>query len=127
MVGNDVASLCDALLALSDELGTPYLRLWAANTNLLVCVLKPDPAVLDDIRTAVGAVRKARAGVASTPDVSEGPALAFWIAAQSLARAGASDDARAFAEAALGEVGTRWWAHRAEAEHWLAGECLSVP
>ncbi len=126
VVANDVASLCDALLALSDELGTPHLRLWAANTNLLVCVLKPDPSVLDDIRTAGGAVRKARAGVASIPDVSEGPALALWLAAQSLARAGAADDARALAEAALEEVGTRWWAHRAEAERWLAGESLSV-
>jgi tetratricopeptide (TPR) repeat protein len=123
---NDVASLCDALLALSEELDTPYLRLWAANTRLLVCVLKPDTTALDDMHTAVGAVRKARAGVASTPDVADGPALALWLAAQSLARAGAADDARGCAEAALREVGSRWWAHRVEAESWLAGEVPSV-
>jgi tetratricopeptide (TPR) repeat protein len=100
---------------LGAELDTPRARSFVPQAEVIAYVQRGD-ASPDGLRPLLDAMRAARVALGEVPDVEDGPATPFFVAARWLHARGECAFAAELAREALAEAGASFWSYRAEAE-----------
>jgi tetratricopeptide (TPR) repeat protein len=107
--------LCGEVQELASQIGTPAAAALGAQAALLA-ESRGEQATLGSMGARLDACRSARAKLSDIPDVEDGPATPYLLAARWFQGHGDPHRARDLAREALAEAGDRFWPHRAEAE-----------
>jgi tetratricopeptide (TPR) repeat protein len=100
---------------LADELNVPRAHALGAQSSVLAFPFGDTPTA-QGLAPLLDAMRAARAAEEVIPDVEDGPATPFFVAARWLAERGEHRLAAELAREALDEVGDRFWPYREETD-----------
>jgi len=107
---NGLSTIWEQLAPKMDELNGVVVDMWRVSTRLLLLCSDVETTTCDLVREAIEATVRARREMAkSPPDLEDGPAMSWWLAAQWFSGRHLKGDAGYAAGLAIEEVGARWW------------------